>query len=478
MTWIIIFALLVLCGWFWRRWYLTDVREVELRERFKTLQHEKKVVFDFLHNLGDAMTDGMDLDYMLQTVLNGAEKVTEARGGIIYLLNPLTQKLSVEVVHGIFPPPFPINDATADKIMTHWDYLETFLKSETIDLSSQNLIAQVCREKRYLWIPDASHDNRFPKFKDESMRMKTLVAVPLSYQNEPIGVIALANRIDNTPFRETDFEMLKSLGEQASFAIHSMTTYKQLMERQKLDQDLELASEIQKILLPEKSPKIDGFDVVARNFPARQLSGDYFDFIEIDSDHYGVAIADVSGKGVPASIIMAMCRSILRSQAVGNPSPAQVLKAVNRQIGPDIRKDMFITMIYLVINTKTHEIKISRAGHELPLLFQKNLGASIAIQSAGLALGIDEGDIFDEVIDEKILKLEQGDTLLLYTDGVSEALNTEGEEFGRENLISSLKNGSQVLAFDLLDSIVEKVRHHSEGQNQLDDITLAIIRRI
>lgn len=478
MIWIILFALLLLSGWLWRRWYLTDIREIELRERFKTLQNEKKVVFDFLHNLGDALTDGMNLDYMLQTVLNGAEKVTEARGGIVYLLNPNTQKLSVEVVHGIFPPPFPIDDVTSDKIMTHWDFLETFLKSETIHLSSQNLIAQVCREKRYLWIPDATHDNRFPKFKDDSMRMKTLIAVPLSYQNEPIGVIALANRIDNTPFRETDFEMLKSLGEQASFAIHSMTTYKQLMERQKLDDDLELASEIQKILLPEKSPKIDGFDVVAKNYPARQLSGDYFDFIEIDPHHYGVAIADVSGKGVPASIIMAMCRSILRSKAVGNISPSEVLKAVNRQISPDIRKDMFITMIYLVINTQTHEIKIARAGHELPLLFQKANESTISIQSAGLALGIDEGEIFDEVIDEKSLTLGIGDTLLVYTDGVSEALDALGEEFGRENLISSLKSGSSLLAFDLLDNIVEKVRHHIEGQNQLDDITLAIIRRI
>ncbi len=450
---------------------------MELRDRFKTLQNEKKVVFDFLHNLGDALTDGMDLDYMLETVLNGAEKVTEARGGIVYLLNPKTKKLVVEVVHGIFPPPFQIDDATADKIMTHWDYLETFLKNESIPIDSTNLIAQVCRDKRYLWIPDATHDNRFPKFKDDSMRMKTLVAVPLSYQNEPIGVIALANRIDNTPFRETDLEMLKSLGEQASFAIHSMKTYRQLIDRRKLDDDLQLASEIQKILLPDQSPKINGFDVVARNYPAQQLSGDYFDFIQIDSQHYGVAIADVSGKGVPASIIMAMCRSILRSKAIGNPSPAEVLKAVNRQISPDIRKDMFITMIYLVINTETHEVKIARAGHELPLLLEKAQGELTAIQSSGLALGIDDGEIFDEVIEEKKLKLEVGDTLLLYTDGVTEALDDKGQEFDRENLISSLKNGSSLLAFDLLDNIVERVRRHIGSQNQLDDITLAIIRR-
>jgi sigma-B regulation protein RsbU (phosphoserine phosphatase) len=420
----------------------------------------------------------MDLDYMLETVLNGAEKVTEARGGIVYLLNPQTHKLEVEVVHGIFPPPFQIDDATSDKIMTHWDYLETFLKNESIPLDSLNIIAQVCRDKRSLWIPDATHDNRFPKFKDDSMRMKTLVAVPLSYQNEPIGVIALANRIDNTPFRETDLEMLKSLGEQASFAIHSMKTYRQLIERRKLDDDLQLASEIQKILLPDQSPKIDGFDVVARNYPAQQLSGDYFDFIQVDENHYGVAIADVSGKGVPASIIMAMCRSILRSKAIDNPSPAEVLKAVNRQISPDIRKDMFITMIYLVMNTKTHEVKIARAGHELPLLLGKAQGELTSIQSPGLALGIDDGEIFDEVMEEKSVKLEIGDTLLLYTDGASEALDSQGQEFGRENLISSLKNGSSLLAFDLLDNIVERVRRHIGTQSQLDDITLAIIRRI
>lgn len=477
MMWIFCFILLILGGWFWHRWYITDIREQELRERFKTLQNEKKVIFDFLQNLGDALTDGMDLDYMLETVLNGAEKVTEARGGIVYLLNPKTQQLAVEVVHGIFPPPFQIDDATADKIMTHWDYLETFLKNESIPIDSTNLIAQVCNEKRYLWIPDASHDNRFPRFKDESMRMKTFIAVPLIYQNEKIGVIALANRIDNTPFRENDFEMLKSLGEQASFAIHSVKTYRQLIDQQKVNDDLQLASEIQKILLPDHSPKIDGFDVAAQNYPAQKLSGDYFDFIQVDAKHYGVAIADVSGKGVSASLIMAMCRSILRGKAIGNTSPADVLKAVNRQIAPDIRKDMFITLIYAILNTETHELKLARAGHELPIFFQRNQDKISSIQSPGLALGIDDGEIFDEVIEEVTLKLELGDTLLLYTDGASEALDSKGQEFSRKNLNSSLKNGSSFLASDLLDHIVERVRRHIGDQNQLDDITLAVIRR-
>lgn len=477
MMWLFLLILIVLAGWFWRRWYITDLREQELRERFKTLQNEKKVIFDFLQNLGDALTDGMDLDYMLETVLNGAEKVTEARGGIVYLLDSKTQRLVVEVVHGIFPPPFPIDDSTADKIMTHWEYLETFLKNESIPLDSTNLIAQVCNEKRYLWIPDATHDNRFPRFKDESMRMKTFIAVPLIYQNEKIGVIALANRIDNTPFRETDFEMLKSLGEQASFAIHSVQTYRQLIDRRKVDDDLQLASEIQKILLPDHAPEINGFDVVAQNYPAQKLSGDYFDYIRIDEDHYGVTIADVSGKGVSASLIMAMCRSILRGKAIGNPSPADVLKAVNRQVYPDIRKDMFITMIYAVLNTKTYEIKLARAGHELPIFFQKGQDKITSLQSPGLALGIDDGDVFDEVIEEITLKLELGDTLLFYTDGVSEALDFQGQEFGRENLNSSLKNGSSFLASDLLNNIVDRVRRHIGNLNQLDDITLAVIRR-
>ncbi len=477
MAWFLVLTLTLACSWFWRRWYLTEQRELELRDRFSSLQQEKKIIFDFLHDLGDAFSEHMDPAQLLQIVLNCAEKVTESRGGIIYLWQPKLKKFQAQVVHGVFPPPFPVDESVADKIATRHEYLETFLKNELIGLDDDNIIAQVARENHYLWIPDASHDRRFPKFREESLQVKTFLAVPLFYQKERVGVIALANRHDGTPFRESDFEVLKSVGDQAAYAIHSAQLYSQLMEKRKMDHDLQVASEIQRILLPANPPNIPNFDLCATNLAALQVSGDYYDFIQVSDRYWGVAIADVSGKGIPASIIMAMCRSVLRSKAIGIASPAEVLRAVNRQLFPDIRKDMFITMIYAVVDTLTGEARFARAGHEAPLLCTSDFGTIEPSQAPGMALGIDDGEIFDQVIEDKIIPMKPGDTLVLYTDGLNEAIDESGEEFGRENLVAALKIAGNQGVDVLVKNIVERVQRFSSGHAQMDDITLAIIQR-
>ena len=158
-----------------------------------------------------------------------------------------------------------------------------------------------------------------------------------------------------------------------------------------------MAREIQRILLPSEAPEVEGFNCAALNIPAQQVSGDYFDFIPVDAQRWGVAVADVSGKGVPASIIMAMCRSVLRSKAPGNLSPAQVLREVNRLLYPDIREDMFITMIYMIMDP-AGRITLARAGHESALWCRDHFKHIESIDAPGMALGIDSGDVFDEVI--------------------------------------------------------------------------------
>ncbi len=221
---------------------------------------------------------------------------------------------------------------------------------------------------------------------------------------------------------------------------------------------------------------MDGFNCAALNIPAQEVSGDYFDFIQVDEHRWGVAVADVSGKGVPASLIMAMCRSVLRSKAPGNTSPAQVLREVNRQLYPDIREDMFITMLYLIMD-KSGTITLARAGHEAPLWCKEGFKRIEAIQAPGMALGIDAGDLFDEVIADVTVALAPLETVVVYTDGINEALDTEGNEFGQEQLKAVLQAaGPQSVDF-LVQTIVERVQTFSRGHAQSDDITLAAVQR-
>src|SRR5437762_6963000 len=165
-----------------------------------------------------------------------------------------------------------------------------------------------------------------------------------------MGVLALGNGMMSTPFSPSDFVVFKSIAEQSAFALYNAIIYSEANEKKRLDHDLEIARDIQRILLPSEAPVMPGFEISGINIPARHVSGDYFDYLEVDDTRLGVAIADVSGKGVPASIIMAICRSVLRSQATGNPSPADGLQKVSRQLYPDIKEDMFISMAYVILD--------------------------------------------------------------------------------------------------------------------------------
>jgi sigma-B regulation protein RsbU (phosphoserine phosphatase) len=308
------------------------------------------------------------------------------------------------------------------------------------------------------------------------LQTASYIAVPLHYREEQLGVLALANPEEGKAFSKGDFELVQSVADQAAYSLQHAQIYSQLTEKKRLDHDIAVAREIQRILLPSKAPMVEGFNCAALNIPAQQVSGDYFDFIQVDAQRWGVAVADVSGKGIPASLIMAMCRSVLRSKAAGNLSPAQVLREVNRQLYPDIQEDMFITMIYLIMDS-SGKLTMARAGHESALWCRNHFKQIETIDAPGMALGIDSGDVFDEVIKDVTVELSPLDTVVVYTDGINEALDDEGNEFGQEQLKSVLREaGPQSVDF-LVKTIVDRVQNFSSGHPQNDDITLAAVQR-
>jgi len=248
-------------------------------------------------------------------------------------------------------------------------------------------------------------------------------------------------------------------------------------EKKRLDHDLEIARDIQRILLPSEAPTINGFQISGINAPARQVSGDYFDYIQVDQERLGVVIADVSGKGVPASLIMAICRSVLRAEAARNPSPADVLRKVNRQLYPDIKEDMFISLAYLILDHVRATVTLSRAGHDAPLLYRSATGELTPIKPPGLVLGIDSGSVFDRLTTDFSVPLERNDCLVLYTDGVTETLNSEGDEYGVDRMMQSVRASANDGAQAIVKRIIEDVREFTGSVPQNDDITVIAIRK-
>ena len=465
-------------GYVYARMQLRTSRKLQARfqEEFVALQLEKKIIYDFLHDLGEAFTEEMDREHLLRIIVTCARKVTGAKGAAIYLWDANREKLVAAIVSGTFPPVLKVDNMVADQLAARVENLESFVRLEAIPADSTSVISDVARTGVGIYSERAELDERFPWFRQKALQTETYMAVPLHYRDEQLGVLALANREEGKTFSKADFDLVQSVADQAAYSLQNAQIYSQLTEKKRLDHDIAVAREIQRILLPSRAPMVEGFNCAALNIPAQQVSGDYFDFIQVDPTRWGVAVADVSGKGIPASLIMAMCRSVLRSKAGGNLSPAQVLREVNRQLYPDMQEDMFITMIYLIMDA-SGTITMARAGHESALWCRDKFKHIEPINAPGMALGIDAGDVFDVVIKDVTVELSPLDTVVVYTDGINEALDDEGNEFGQEQLKNVLREaGPQSVDF-LVKTIVDRVQNFSSGHPQSDDITLAAVQR-
>lgn len=463
---------------FFARWKFRAYAQVQARLQQETiaLQQEKKVIYEFLHDLGEAFTEDIDRDHLLRIIVTCARKVTSAKGAAIYLWTADHDALRAAEVSGFFPPPLKIDNVVADQLAGRPEDLEAFLRLEAIPGQSPAVIARVAQSGAPVFAEDAELDERFPWFRQAPLQTHSYLAVPLHYRAEQLGVLALANPEGRASFTSADFDLVKSVADQAAYSLQYAQVYQQLSEKKRLDHEIEVAREIQRVLLPGTAPQIQGFNCAALNIPAQQVSGDYFDFIRVDAEHWGVAVADVSGKGVPASLVMTMCRSVLRSVAPGRMSPAEVLCEVNRQLYPDMREDMFITMLYMVLD-RSGAVYLARAGHEMPLLWRAGSQSVESVESPGMALGIDPGDTFDEVIRDVTLTLEPRDTLVAYTDGINEALDEEGNEFGQDQLGDVLQTAGPAGVDHLVTAIIDRVQRFSSGHPQNDDITLAAVQR-
>ncbi|RME02687.1 MAG: hypothetical protein D6805_09130 [Planctomycetota bacterium] len=248
---------------------------------------------------------------------------------------------------------------------------------------------------------------------------------------------------------------------------------KDLLEQHQ--QELAKANKIQFNLLPEQIPKVPGIDIRVHYQSSKEVGGDYYDFIPVSPEHLGIVVADVSGKGIPAAMVMAMTRASLRLLARKILSPKETLIRVNKFLAKDIRGMMFVTLIYMILHIHTKEILICNAGHN-PLLFKGEDGVQI-INPPGIAVGLDLGERFNEILQEQSLTLQPGDRILAYTDGVTEAMNENEEEFGEEPLVEIIEKYHNKKSQKFLNILIEAITQHQGNAEQHDDITILTMYR-
>ncbi|MEP7014286.1 MAG: GAF domain-containing SpoIIE family protein phosphatase [Verrucomicrobiota bacterium] len=454
-----------------------QARRIRTLERSnEEIQIEETLVFDFLHGLGEAFTETIRPNDLHRLIVEGATRIIDAHGGALYLIDRTGQKLAPAFISKGCPPlvdvpPEILRQAAATPIA-----LESFLRLHSI-ARGEGILGRIWQTGQSVSLNEFSEGPELAKLRDSAFGSSSVMVATLIYGKQNLGVLAVANGPKGAPFSQGDFVVFKSIAEQSAFALYNAIIYSEAGEKKRLDHDLEIARDIQRVLLPTEPPKVNGFEISGLSIPARQVSGDYFDYINVDQERLGLAIADVSGKGVPASLIMAICRSVLRSEAAKNPSPADVLQKVNRQLYPDIKEDMFISMAYLILDHTRSSIVLARAGHDAPLLYKRASQAVEKLKPPGMVVGIDSGSVFDRITQDFNVPIEQGDCLLLYTDGVTEALNSEGDEFGIDRMIESVRASAGNTAQGIIGHVIEEVRNFAGTTAQHDDITLIVIRK-
>jgi phosphoserine phosphatase RsbU/P len=439
-------------------------RSIEALKRAREeLQVEESRVFDFLHGLGEAFSEDLRSSDLHRLIVEGATRITDAHGGALYLVDR-SGKLLV--------PSFISQQSLSSPVA-----MESYLRLHTVK-PGEGLLGAVWERKEPLFLSSKDADPRLERLRDLSLEMDSVMIGPLVYRNQNLGVLAVANGPMSTPFSPSDFLVFQSIVEQSAFALYNAVVYSEAGEKKRIDRDLDVARDIQRILLPNAAPAIEGLEIAGLTIPASRVSGDYYDYITLDNQSLGIAIADVSGKGIAASLIMAMCRSVLRSVARSSASAAAVLQEVNRQLYPDIREDMFISMAYLIAHTADNELVLARAGHDAPLQYRAKDKSVIKINPPGMAVGIDSGGVFNRVTGDCRVHVDTSDCLILYTDGVTEALDANGLEFGLSRLTQAIQASAAEGAPAILNRVTADLKAFVGTQPQNDDITLIAIRKL
>lgn len=301
-----------------------------------------------------------------------------------------------------------------------------------------------------------------------------VLMVPMFLQERLIGSINVGPKMSGRVYAQEDIDLLATVASQAAVAIENARLHRSEVEKQKITEQIRIAQRIQKGLLPKDNPPITRLDISGVSIPAQSVGGDYYDYIELPGNRLLVAVGDVSGKGISAALYMSKVQGMIRLAAQMEDRPRDILIRVNRLIYEGMERNSFITVILAMFDFDADAVTICRAGHMPPLLALN--GDMQYIGSEGMGLGLENGEVFEQSLEEKTFPLRDDGLIVLYSDGLTEAMDAHKNEFGEERVLSMVRGAAQLSATDLQQLLLAEVARHRGEAEQNDDITLVVIR--
>jgi phosphoserine phosphatase RsbU/P len=405
--------------------------------------------FRLLLEISEKISGTLDLDTLLNHLLDAARSVVEHDAAGIYVLKRDGGQRHIEemVTRGYEDP-----DA-AQGLMLKF---------------GEGIVGYVIKTGSSVIVPDVRVDPRYVTARPQT---RSEIAAPITLNERVIGAFNLESDVVGA-FGDADVEVLQFFANAAAISIEKAVLHEELVEKKRIEGQLEVARQVQSSLLPDKPPSIPGYDIAAINLPTYEVGGDYYDYIEFPDDQLGVAIADVSGKGVPASLIMATFRAALRTQVRNDFSLSHIMRAVNFLLWESTSDSQFVTAFYGVMDPHTGRFTYTNSGHNPPVLVKRD-GSYQELTTGGPALGVLEGATYEE----GIVMLAAGDMLVLFTDGVVEATNDNNVEFGLKRLVQTLRASQSLAARKVIRAVMDATRAFSGTDSYADDFTLSVVQR-
>lgn len=403
-----------------------------------------------LINATEVVNSTLNIDELLPLIIDTALGIVDAEAGTLYLIDPEKQELWSKVLRGS-------------------TYVEIHMPL------GKGIAGYVAATRETINIPNAYLDPRFNPEIDAMTGYHTtsILCTPIINKNgQIVGVLQLLNKRDGG-FGEDDESFVNALSIHSALALDNAKAYELERQRLVIEKELHAARNVQMSLLPQSPPMIEGYDIAGRTITARLVGGDYFDFIPVDDQRTIICLGDVSGKGLPAALLMANLQAILRSELMLKTSPRRTMRRTNKLLCQSTASDKFVTLFYGLLDNLSHTFRYTNAGHEWPILLRKGIEPA-RLSKSGLVLGIQEETAYEE----NTVVLQLGDTLVIYSDGVNEAMNPNNEQFGQQKLESFLRSHTHLRAAEMIDQLVAALKHHAGDAPQADDITVIVVKRI
>ncbi|MCB9456250.1 MAG: SpoIIE family protein phosphatase [Anaerolineaceae bacterium] len=402
-----------------------------------------------LYQITLAMNSSLEFDDALENIMNSVMQVTKAERGVLMGLNDDTGEPEILVARGV----------TGEKLARE-------------DAYSTTIVNQVLQTREPLLTNNAMHDTSINPGQSIIMRgLRAILCAPMLVQDRIVGIIYVDTSMRTGNFTESDRDLLSAVAGQAGVSLENARLYRVAVEKGRIERELQLARDLQENLLPEKMPEMAGYEVAAAWQSAREMAGDFYDVFKLNDDTLGVVMADVSDKGAGAAMFMAVARSMIRTHAFSGLSPFNTLYQTNDLILDDARSGMFVTVYHSIFHLNGESVHIN-AGHNPSLIYRARTKQTSYMSRGGRAIGW----FPDNPLHEEKTRLEAGDVMVFYTDGVTESENMSGGFFGEERLAQCVLDSAHSSAQAILDHIINQVEVFRDGAPPFDDLTLLVVR--